>query len=161
MARAFAFALLLTMGCTAPRYHASALPRRAWRRVLPSIENMDSLVCAIAKAHGDIELSRSFFDCLSPAQKQHIRMCMRYGKGDLRLISARDGPLAPGHKRIVPELYEDYFGRNFNGDLALRVSIAEEYLGEIDSYRGTSTIYLLAKSESGYRISLRLGEAGL
>lgn len=122
-----------------------------------AITNLDSLVCSFIKKTKHFQITQTSYDLLSFRQQEELSVCARYGDINLEIVPDRKETKTSHSERLSFFVYDKYFDRLEEGDLALEVAVSTS------EYTGKKHLYLLKgnTADSTYTIVYLLGTSKL
>jgi hypothetical protein len=148
--------LILLISCgskTSPKITSlSLLPGNELLTTYSKIINLDSLVCSIIEKNDDLEILYDCFELFSMKQQDAIMACVKYSNHNLDLVDNPKKKIPQGKVRLTFVIFDNYFGRNRDNDLAVKVVLEEH------DYKIRKVIYLLKNIGENYYISNTIGE---
>ncbi len=131
----------------------SRMYKGKWKPVVHSCGHIDSLICHYIETNKNLEMCKKTIDILSDEQKKKIELAIRYSGINITYIDKNITETETEHpKRLSFFIYDKYFDRLGQDELALELTVSTSYIG------GIKYIYLLKKNSSGYSISYLLGK---
>ena len=121
------------------------------------IDNLDSLICSFIKKTEHFQLIQTSYDLLSFKQQEELSVCARYADVNLEIVADRKETKTKHSDRLSICVYDKYFDRLEQGDLALEVIVSTS------EYTGKKHLYLLKgnTADSTYTIAYLIGSSKL
>ena len=121
------------------------------------ITNLDSLICSFIKKTEHFQLTQTSYDLLSFKQQEELSVCARYADIELEIVADKKETKTKHSDRLSFFVYNKYFDRLEQGDLALEVVVSTS------AYTGTKHLYLIKgnAADNTFTIAYLIGTSKL